>query len=70
MPPLADSVLALHLVGTGGTQYWIEPSPGITDPALLQKFVVPDIDAQNIIYDNATFNACLVSLGCMGSSTR
>ncbi len=66
MPPLADSVLALHLVGTGGAQYWIEPSPGITDPSLLQKFVVPGIDAQNIIYDNATFNACLVSLGCMG----
>src|SRR5215217_2264630 len=25
MPPLADSVLAIHLVGVGGTQYWIEP---------------------------------------------
>jgi FAD/FMN-containing dehydrogenase len=66
MPPLADTVLALHLVGVGGTEYWIEPSPGITDPALLQKYVVPGIDPQNIIYDNATFNACLVSLGCMG----
>jgi FAD/FMN-containing dehydrogenase len=66
MPPLADSVLALHLIGAGGTEYWIEPSPGITDPALLQQYVVPGINPQNIIYDNATFNACLVSLGCMG----
>jgi hypothetical protein len=66
MAPLADSVLAIHLVGAGGAEYWIEPSPGITDPSLLRKFVVPGIDPQNIIYDNATFDACLVSLGCMG----
>ena len=66
MPPLADSVLAIHLVGAGGTQYWIEPSAGITDRALLEALVVPDIQPQNIIYDDAIFNACLVSLGCMG----
>ena len=65
MPPLADSVLAIHLVGPGGAEYWIEPSPGITDPGLLQKFVI-GIDPHNVIYDTATFNACLVSLGCMG----
>jgi FAD/FMN-containing dehydrogenase len=63
---LADSVLAIHLVGAGGVQYWIEPTIGITDPQLLQQFVAPDIDAKNIIYDDATFQACLVSLGCMG----
>lgn len=66
MPPLADGVLAIHLIGAGGTQYWIEPSAGITNPALLQQFVVPDIYPQNIIYDDSTFNACLVSIGCMG----
>ncbi len=66
MAPLADSVLAIHLVGAGGTQYWIEPSPGITDPARLKTEVAPDVDPQNIIYDDATFEACLVSLGCMG----
>lgn len=66
LPPLADSVLALHLVGTGGTQYWIEPTQGITDPGLLRTHVVPAIDSGNIIYDDATFNACLVSFGCMG----
>ena len=66
MPPLADSVLAIHLIGAGGKQFWIEPSNGITDPALLKAHVVPDIDPKNIIYDDAAFNACLVSLGCMG----
>ena len=66
MAPLSDSVLAIHLVGAGGTQFWIEPSNGITDPNLLKANVVPHIDLKNIIYDDATFNACLVSLGCMG----
>jgi hypothetical protein len=66
MAPLADSVLAIHLVGAGGTQYWIEPSPGITDPALLRQFVAPDVAPQNIIYDDSFFDAVLVSLGCMG----
>jgi hypothetical protein len=66
MAPLADSVLAIHLVGAGGTQYWIEPSPGITNRALLKARVVPDVNRRNIIYDDATFDACLVSLGCMG----
>jgi hypothetical protein len=66
MPPLADSILAIHLVGAGGVQYWIEPTHGITDPNRLQMLVVPNISPQNIIYDDATFNACLVSFGCMG----
>lgn len=64
--PLADNVLALHLVGTGGVEYWVEPSSGITDPALVRKYVGPTIDARNIIYDDQMFDACLVSLGCMG----
>ena len=66
MSPLSDSVLAIHLVGTRGTQFWIEPSNGITDPALLKERVVQNIDPKNIIYDDATFNSCLVSMGCMG----
>lgn len=66
MPPLADSVLAIHLIGIGGTQFWIEPSNGITDPALLKTHVVPDIDPNNIIYDDSIFNTCLVSLGSVG----
>ncbi len=68
--PLADSVLAVHLVGAGGTQYWIEPSAGITNPALLRNVVdfgtTTGIEDRNIIYDDALFNAVIVSLGCMG----
>lgn len=71
MSPLADKVLAIHLVAAGGTQYWIEPSTDrITDATLLQQRVVPNIALNNIIYDDATFNACLVSLGCMGIILR
>src|SRR5262249_51989479 len=29
MPPIADSVMALHLVADGGKHYWIEPKAGI-----------------------------------------
>jgi hypothetical protein len=69
LPPLADSVLAVHLVGAGGTQYWIEPSSGITNPSLLSKVVdfgATGINLENIIYDDHLFDAVLVSLGCMG----
>ena len=66
LPPLADSVLALHLVGVGGAQFWVEPSVSITDPRLLRERVVPGVEAGNIIYDDELFNACLVSLGCLG----
>jgi hypothetical protein len=66
MPPFADSVVALHLVGPGGIQYWIEPSEGISDPSKIKQFVAPDIDMNNIIYDDRTFEAILVSMGCMG----
>ena len=64
--PLADSVLAIHLVGAGGSQYWIEPTAAITDKSLLHQLVVPDIALENIIYDDDWFNAVLVSVGCMG----
>jgi hypothetical protein len=66
MPPLADSVLAIHMVGAGGNQFWIERTQGITDPDLLQKLVVPGINPNNIIYDTNTFDSILVSVGCMG----
>lgn len=66
LAPLADSVLAIHLVGPGGRQYWIEPTNAITDRKLLTQHVAHEVDPLNIVYDDETFNACLVSLGCMG----
>jgi hypothetical protein len=65
MGAIADSVLAIHLVGAGGTQYWIEPTAAITNRAQLQA-ILPGVAPANIIYDDDWFNAVLVSVGCMG----
>jgi hypothetical protein len=65
LAPLPDMVQAVHLVGPGGKQYWIERSTPITDKQTLAK-IYPEIDEQNIIYDDVWFNAILVSMGCMG----
>jgi hypothetical protein len=63
--PLVDCVLAIHLVGAGGVEYWIEPSSGITDPTKLQT-VYPGLSANNIHYDDTLFRAALVAAGSMG----
>lgn len=65
VPPLVDCVRAIHLVGAGGIEHWIEPDSGITDPAKLQSFY-PCLAAGNIHYDTSLFNAVLVSAGSMG----
>jgi hypothetical protein len=65
VPPLADFVCAMHLVGAGGIEHWIEPSTPITTPAQLQA-AYPCLNAQNIHYDTTLFNAALVSAGSMG----
>lgn len=65
-PALADSVLAIHLIGPGNTQFWVEPSVGVTDPVLLTQNVVPTVNIANVIYDDTIFNACLVALGSLG----
>jgi len=77
LPPIADSVVALHLVADGGKHYWIEPSPRY-------KFDAPPLVDDNkltacygkavfggpknfeIIRDSAVFNAVLVSVGRFG----
>ena len=65
VPPLADYVCAMHLVGAGGIEHWIEPSPGITNTAQLRA-VYPGLAPGNIHYDTLLFNAVLVSAGSMG----
>jgi hypothetical protein len=62
--PLPEMVRAIHLVGPGGIQHWIEPSRGITDPSRLQQAL--GLDPTNIHYDDDWFNAVLVSVGCLG----
>jgi hypothetical protein len=63
--PLPDMVRAIHLVGPGGIQHWIEPSTGAitTRAALKDALGLPD---ENIHYDDDWFYSVLVSMGSMG----
>ena len=77
LPPLADAVVALHLVADGGRQYWIEPSaeikfisPPLIDPtklkALYDRSALGGPGNLEIIRDTTLFNAVLVSAGRFG----
>lgn len=69
LPPIADAVRAIHLVGTEGQQWWIEPashpisSKTTIDRAKAQGILDPGI---HVVYDDEWFNAVLVSMGCAG----
>jgi hypothetical protein len=63
--PFVDQVRAIHLIGAGGIEHWIERDQPITDPALLQGRY-PCLAAGNIRYDTKLFHAVLVSAGSMG----
>jgi len=72
-PPIADSVLAIHLVADGGKHYWIEPemTPTLTDDSSLTQALsdlgVPMGAADfEIVRDSKLFNAVLVSAGRFG----
>lgn len=62
IPPLADAVLAIHLVTTGGRQLWIERSEPLTDADRLAA-ALPDVTP---VYDTELFDAALVAVGRMG----
>ena len=74
-PLLVDRVKAIHLVGPGGLQWWIEGDQSIADvDALLARH--PCLDRTRIITGKARIkgatpqdwlNAVVVSLGCMGA---
>lgn len=70
LPPIADYVRAIHLVGPGGQQWWIEPeSRPITDPDRMNALKGEDggLDpCVDIIYDDDLFYATLVSFGNAG----
>jgi len=68
LPPVADMVRAIQLVGPDGTVYWIEKGAhtgAVSDVASVQA-IAPYIDAAHIIYDDDCFNSVLVSMGSMG----
>ena len=62
--PIPDMVRAIHLVGPGGMQHWIEPSAGITDPQRLKA--VLGLADENLHYDDDWFNSALVAMGSLG----
>lgn len=64
-PPLADSVIALYIVGAGGTHYWIEGSMPRTDPVKLTA-MFPCLLAANIYYSDQMLHDVMVSFGSMG----
>jgi len=69
LPPIADFVRAIHLVGTGGQQWWLEPATKrITDPILMGNLKREGIldPCLEVRYDDNLFYAALVSFGTAG----
>jgi hypothetical protein len=68
-PPLADAVVAIHLVADGGKQWWIEPRTGrftpLADEALLRAQYA-HLGEFELKRDDDLFNAVLVSAGRFG----
>jgi hypothetical protein len=61
---IPDMVRAIHLVGPGGVEHWLEPSNGITDKANLTKTL--GLDPANVHYHDDWFNSVVVSVGSLG----
>lgn len=73
LPPIADAVLAIHLVAHGGDHWWIEPEgnvPGFSNPLTTESAVQSVLDVQDTQFrfrrDDDLFNAVLVSAGRFG----
>ncbi len=69
MPPIPDLVRAIHLVGPGGKQWWIEPD----EMRVTREEVMRDLMARGVLdpclelrYDDELFDAALVSMGTAG----
>jgi hypothetical protein len=66
--PIASQIASMQLVGTGGEVIQLEPLDGITDPARFPSFIETKTGRvpATLVQDSETFNAMLVSMGCMG----
>ena len=62
--PIPDCVRAIHLIGPGGVERWIEPTVGITRRDRLA--VALGIDEACVHHDDDWFDAALVAVGCFG----
>lgn len=67
LPPIADMVRAIHLVGPDGELYWIERSGdhAITDRSKMLAGLTK-VNSKNLRYDDDWFFSTLVSLGALG----
>jgi hypothetical protein len=64
-PPLGDFVRAVHLIGPGGQEWWIEPNAGAG--VQIDYAQLPDWDPDTrIVRDTDFLEAALVSVGRMG----
>ena len=70
-PPIADAVAAIHLVGPGGQEWWIERDQGAG--AITDRARMADLSGRGILcgdirieHDTSMFCAVLVSMGRMG----
>ena len=67
IPPLADAVMAMHLVTEGGRELWIErASQRITDDLALGAVLARSCPDTEIVGNDEVFNALLVGLGRFG----
>ena len=69
LPPIQDFIHAVHLVGPGGVQWWIEPSSRrVTRPEAMEELKANGTldPCLRVEYDDELFNASLVSLGGAG----
>jgi hypothetical protein len=62
--PIPDMIRAIHLVGPGGAQHWIEPADPITNRDAVAT--VLNLPPENVHYDDDWFNSALVSVGSLG----
>jgi hypothetical protein len=70
LPPIADAVRAIHLVGPGGQEWWIEREgdKSVTDPVRMATARQGGLLCGDIVvkYEDSLFRAVLVSMGRMG----
>lgn len=67
IPPLCDTVMAMHLVTEGGRELWIErASQPITHDAALARVLARSCPDTEILRNDDIFNALLVAFGRFG----
>jgi FAD/FMN-containing dehydrogenase len=62
---VADAIHAIHLVGSGGQEYWIERADGVTDPDSMRNYTYWD-DSIIQLRDDDVFLSALVAMGRFG----